>query len=76
MMALLAHQGGWDEILLVAGPLAAFSAVLWLANRRANVRLAAQAGDGAGKDDLDPTSPAQAAGDQASAIDPLDIGPE
>jgi hypothetical protein len=33
---LLAHQGGWDEILWVAGPLLAVAAMLWLANRRAN----------------------------------------
>ncbi len=36
----LAHQGGWDEILMVAGPLLMFAAVLYLANRRANARLA------------------------------------
>ena len=40
---LVAHQGGWDEILLVAVPLAAFAAVLFLANRRANVKLAQRA---------------------------------
>ena len=40
---LLAHQGGWDEILLVAGPLAVFGGALWLANRRANAKLAAMA---------------------------------
>lgn len=39
----LAHQGGWDEILMVAGPLLVFAGVLWLANRRANQRLAADA---------------------------------
>jgi hypothetical protein len=32
---LLAHQGGWDEILLVAGPLLLIAGVLFLANRRA-----------------------------------------
>lgn len=32
---LVAHQGGWDEILLVAAPLAVIAGVLWLANRRA-----------------------------------------
>lgn len=41
MTALLAHQGGWDEIALVAGPLLVFAAVLVLANRRANAKLAA-----------------------------------
>ena len=32
---LLAHQGGWDEVLFVAGPLVVMGAILWLANRRA-----------------------------------------
>ena len=32
---LTAHQGGWDEILLVAGPLAVIVGLLWLADRRA-----------------------------------------
>lgn len=31
---VLAHQGGWDEILLVAGPIAAIVVVLWRATRR------------------------------------------
>ena len=32
---VLAHQGGWDEILMVAAPLALLAGVLWLADRRA-----------------------------------------
>ena len=32
--ALLAHQGGWDEILLVLAPIAVVGALLWLAKRR------------------------------------------
>lgn len=32
--ALVAHQGGWDEILLVAGPMAMIAGLLWLARRR------------------------------------------
>lgn len=32
----LAHQGGWDEIGLVAVPIVIFAALLWVANRRAN----------------------------------------
>jgi hypothetical protein len=36
MRALLAHQGGWDEILLVAAPLSLFAGLLYLANRRAD----------------------------------------
>ena len=31
---LLAHQGGWDEILLIAGPIGVIVALLWLAKRR------------------------------------------
>ena len=33
--ALLAHQGGWDEILLVAGPIVVIVGLLALANKRA-----------------------------------------
>lgn len=32
---VVAHQGGWDEALVVALPIAAFALILWLANRRA-----------------------------------------
>lgn len=34
MTGLLAHQGGWDEILLVVGPIALVGGLLWLARRR------------------------------------------
>ena len=34
LAALLAHQGGWDEILLVAGPIVVIIAVLAVAKRR------------------------------------------
>ncbi len=34
---LLAHQGGWDEILLVLVPIVLFAVLLVVANRRANV---------------------------------------
>lgn len=37
---LFAHQGGWDEILLVAVPLALIGFALWLANRRVAAQLA------------------------------------
>lgn len=40
-MMTLAHQGGWDEIALVATPIALFAGLLWLANRRAEARLRA-----------------------------------
>jgi cyanate permease len=32
--AIVAHQGGWDEILLVVGPMAIIAGLLWLAKRR------------------------------------------
>ena len=32
--ALVAHQGGWDEILLVVGPIAVVVGLLALARRR------------------------------------------
>jgi hypothetical protein len=31
---LLAHQGGWDEILLIGGPIVIIMGLLWLAKRR------------------------------------------
>ena len=31
---ILAHQGGWDEILLVAGPIIVIAGLLALAKRR------------------------------------------
>lgn len=34
-MRVLAHQGGWDEILLVLAPVGLFAFLLFLANRRA-----------------------------------------
>jgi cyanate permease len=39
LAVLLAHQGGWDEILLVLTPIALFAGLLWLANTRANKEL-------------------------------------
>ena len=33
-LALLAHQGGWDEILLVVAPLLVLAVVLRVARRR------------------------------------------
>ena len=31
---MLAHQGGWDEILLVLGPIAIIAGLLFLAKKR------------------------------------------
>ena len=33
-LSLLAHQGGWDEILLVAAPMAFVGWLLWVAKKR------------------------------------------
>lgn len=35
MAMVFAHQGGWDEILLVAGPILALAGLLFVADRRA-----------------------------------------
>jgi hypothetical protein len=32
--AILAHQGGWDEVLLIAGPILLIAGLLVLAKRR------------------------------------------
>jgi hypothetical protein len=36
---IFAHQGGWDELLLVLGPLAIVGGLLWLANKRVTAQL-------------------------------------
>ncbi len=54
---VLAHQGGWDEALLVATPIALFVFLLRVANQRA-ARLADEA---------------DASGDDASVGDPPDV---
>ena len=48
---ILAHQGGWDEILLVAGPIVLIAALLSLAKRRVDA-----AADSAHQGD-DPANP-------------------
>ncbi len=40
--AILAHQGGWDEILMVLGPLAMLFVLLLVANKRARSLAAAR----------------------------------
>ena len=44
-LGVLAHQGGWDEALLVAGPLLLFAGIVWNAKRRAVKQTQASAGD-------------------------------
>ena len=36
---VLAHQGGWDEMLFVALPLGLFAFLLFIANRKAQAHL-------------------------------------
>lgn len=36
---MLAHQGGWDEALFVAAPLAVFAGMLIVARRRAEAEV-------------------------------------
>jgi hypothetical protein len=42
---VFAHQGGWDEALLIGGPILAIVGLLWLAKRRVD---AAASAHGAG----------------------------
>lgn len=53
---IFAHQGGWDEALLVATPLAVIGGLLWLANRRVKQQLEAQASEGASSSSASPPS--------------------
>jgi hypothetical protein len=39
---VIAHQGGWDELLLVALPVGLFAVLLFVANRKAQSQLEAQ----------------------------------
>ena len=52
---LLAHQGGWDEILLVAAPVALFVLLLWVANARAARGGSPRTGGAASRTDVDDT---------------------
>ena len=36
LVPVVAHQGGWDELLMVLVPIAIFAVLLVIANRRAN----------------------------------------
>lgn len=37
-LAILAHQGGWDEVLLVGGPMFVIAGLLVLAKRRVDAK--------------------------------------
>lgn len=60
MAMLLAHQGGWDEALFVAVPVALFALLLVRAKRSAEAEQAAEAGaERAPAADTDTTSAAR-----------------
>lgn len=45
LFPIFAHQGGWDELLLVAVPLAVLGLLLVVANRRVSAKLREQNAD-------------------------------
>ena len=49
-MHVLAHQGGWDELLFVLVPISLFAGLLALANKRAAREQAARDADDATPD--------------------------
>lgn len=51
LAAILAHQGGWDEVVMVAVPVVVFAGLLALARRRA-IKMA-EAADAATPDTTD-----------------------
>ena len=59
---LLAHQGGWDETLMVLAPVVVVAALLHRANRRAKQHLARQAQTGDGGPPASPADPAGPSG--------------
>lgn len=52
LVPVLAHQGGWDELLFVLVPISLFAGLLSLANKRAAAAQAAR-GDEDEDDELD-----------------------
>lgn len=52
--AVLAHQGGWDEALFVALPIAVLAILLWVARRRAEREAAEEAEETGDKGDRRP----------------------
>lgn len=54
MPAVLAHQGGWDELIFVLIPIASFAGLLALANKRAGQTMSRRdSDDNADADDGD-----------------------
>jgi hypothetical protein len=55
---VLAHQGGWDEMLFVALPIGLFAFLLYMANRKAQAQLEAEVQANADQtDEPDPGAP-------------------
>lgn len=52
---VLAHQGGWDEMLMVLTPIAVFALLLKLANSRAKAAQAARASEAQDEPDTSDT---------------------
>jgi hypothetical protein len=52
--AVLAHQGGWDEILLIVGPIVVVVGLLRLLKKRVERNAAADAPNGTAPDDTAP----------------------
>jgi len=50
--AILAHQGGWDEMLMVAAPIIVFALILRAANHRAERRAQELAGPPEANDEV------------------------
>ena len=48
---MVAHQGGWDELLIIAVPILVFGGLLMFANHRAAVAEACRVDEGGGLDD-------------------------
>ncbi|MEM8745194.1 MAG: hypothetical protein AAF945_07110 [Actinomycetota bacterium] len=51
--SILAHQGGWDEILLIVGPMAGIAWLLVVAKRRVDAAAEAAGRDSAAADSSD-----------------------
>ena len=54
MPAVLAHQGGWDEILLIVGPILVVVGLLRLLKKRVERNAAATATNGTAPNDTAP----------------------
>ena len=64
VLPVLAHQGGWDEILLVATPVAVLALILWRANKKAARLEAEEAEDAEDAEGADQTEDEQGADDR------------